>query len=116
MTTPTALAAPPARWTEISVKDLVAAGLLVRGSRGYTRPAPDGGRLSVFVSREPDGWHLSISHSFRSQPGRYPTWDEIVEARYRFLPNDITVAQLLPPLEEYTNVHATTFHLWEVVE
>lgn len=83
---------------------------------------PDG-HLSVLVGREPAGddggllWHLSISHR-RSKPpfppGRYPRWDEIRDARYRFVPDEITMAMLLPPKAEYINVHETTFHLWEV--
>lgn len=75
------------------------------------------GHLSVFAGPEPDGFHLSISHR-RSDgtrlPGRYPTWDEITDARYRFCPDHLTMAMLLPPKDEYVNVHATTFHLWEI--
>lgn len=83
--------------------------------RVYQRDVPDG-HLSVIVSREA-GWHLSISHrtnELRPRPGRYPTWDEITDARYQFCPNEATMAMLLPPREEYVNLHETTFHLWEV--
>lgn len=81
------------------------------------------GHLSVFVGREPAGdnaellWHLSISHRRNKPPfppGRYPRWDEIVEARYRFCPDEVTMAIMLPPKAEYLNLHPTTFHLWEV--
>lgn len=73
------------------------------------------GHLTVLVGQEPDGWHLSISHRLTNrEPGRYPTWDEIKDARYRFAPLDITMAMLLPPQDEYVNAHPTTFHLWEV--
>lgn len=75
---------------------------------GWQRKVKDG-HLSLFVGPEPEGWHLSISHT-----ARYPTWDEIKEARYRFCPNDLTMAMLLPPMEEYVNVHERTFHLWQV--
>jgi hypothetical protein len=74
------------------------------------------GTLSAFVAQEPPGWHLSISHrpnSFRSA-GRYPAWDEIAHARYELLPDDITVAMLLPPPDEYVALHDTTFHLHEI--
>jgi len=82
------------------------------------------GHLSVFVGREPADdrgrwlWHLSISHRTNTHPPtpvRYPTWDEIREARYRFVPDEVTMALLLPPAAAYVNVHETTFHLWEVV-
>ena len=54
-------------------------------------------------------WHLSISH-----PDRYPTWDEVADARYELCPDDVTMAMLLPPSGEYLNVHKTTFHLWQI--
>lgn len=82
----------------------------------YQKEVADG-HLSVLVGPEPEGFHLSISHRTNEQPpkpGRYPTWDEIVEARYEFCPPQMTMAMLLPPKEEYVNVHATTFHLWEM--
>ncbi len=65
--------------------------------------------LHVLVGRSPQGWHLSISHK-----SRYPTWDEIAHARYELIPNEVTMAMLLPPTEEYVNLHQNTFHLWEV--
>lgn len=84
--------------------------------RAFQREVHDG-HLSVFAGEEPAGFHLSISHRLSDgtrRPGRYPTWDEITDARYRFAPLDKTMAMLLPPQDEYVNVHATTFHLWEV--
>lgn len=92
------------------------------GTRVWQRDVHDG-HLSVLAGREPTQdrsrmvWHLSISHRTNEatpHPGRYPSWDEITEARYRFVPDDVTMAMLLPPRAEYVNVHATTFHLWEV--
>lgn len=97
-------------------------------SKGYIEiPCPDIGQPTVFlrayakgdvriiVSRNiyPDGlrWHLSISCK-----KRYPVWDEIRDARYALLPNDCTMAMLLPPKEQYVNIHPNTFHLHEIVE
>lgn len=54
-------------------------------------------------------WHLSIAHR-----RRYPTWDEIADARYEFCPHDITMAMLLPPPEQYVNLHEYTFHVWQI--
>jgi hypothetical protein len=60
---------------------------------------------------------MSISHRGEDlRPGRYPTWDEIFEARYEFCPENMMMVMSLPPLDEYVNVHETTFHLWEVEE
>jgi hypothetical protein len=103
---------------------LGAAGYLLRaqcpGIRAYQRDLDDG-HLTVLVGREPEHvggpkWHLSISHrtnEAKPQPGRYPTWDEIKDARYRFVPDGLTMAMLLPPKAEFVNVHETCFHLWE---
>jgi hypothetical protein len=75
------------------------------------------GHLTVIVGREPEGWHLSISHRTNSsppRPGRNPKWGEIKEARYRFTPADVTMAMILPPMDEYVNVMETCFHLWQI--
>lgn len=70
--------------------------------------------LAVAVAVEANRWHLSIS----SPPGKRPppTWEEIRDARYEFLPDDIYACMILPPKKEYVNVHPNTFHLWEVPE
>lgn len=81
----------------------------------YGRRVHDGW-LHVICGPEPDGFHLSISHQpqgQRSRP-RYPTWDEIAEARYRFCPAEVTMAMLLPPLDDYVALHDTAFHLHEL--
>jgi hypothetical protein len=67
------------------------------------------GRLTVMVSRDDGKWHMSVSH-----PTRYPTWDEIRDARYEFIPDEITMAMFLPPRDQYINVHENCFHLHEV--
>jgi hypothetical protein len=70
------------------------------------RAAPAGVWLPAGAS---DLWHLSISH-----PVRYPTWDEVADARYELVPDDVTMAMLLPPRDEYVNVHEHVFHLWQI--
>ena len=54
-------------------------------------------------------WHLSIAHQHR-----YPTWDEIADVRYALVPEDVTMAMLLPPPDEYVNAHDYCFHLWQI--
>jgi hypothetical protein len=56
-----------------------------------------------------DLWHLSISHQ-----NRYPSWDEISDARYELVPDWATMALLLPPRGEYVNAHVHCFHLWQI--
>jgi hypothetical protein len=89
-------------------------------SRVFRRRIEDG-TLQVFVGKEPLGpkgelvWHLSISHNISGGgPGRIPTWDEIKEARYRFCPDEVYMAMVLPPKSEYVNVHPTTMHLHQI--
>lgn len=86
------------------------------GTKSYTL-----GECRVILSRDdlqdgrdvglilPGRWHLSISH-----PDRYPTWDEIVEARDRLLPQDLHFCMVLPPREFWMSIHRNCFHLYEL--
>lgn len=74
------------------------------------RRRASGGTLTVIAGTEPEGFHLSISH-----PNRYPTWDEICEARDHFTPTDKTFVQELPPRDRWVNLHSNCFHLWEQI-
>jgi hypothetical protein len=76
------------------------------------------GECYVVVGREsidPDAtiltkrWHLSISH-----PDRFPTWNEINEARDRLLPDDVFFCLPHPPKKYWLSVHPNCFHLWEL--
>ena len=73
------------------------------------------GSLFILVGHEPTEyglrWHLSISH-----PTRYPKWDEIKEARMRYIPQHVTMAMFLPGEADYVNIHPNCFHLWETQE
>jgi len=74
------------------------------------------GDLRIWVTRDAYWtgevrWHLSISTNHR-----YPTWEEIRDARYALLPDNITMGMLLPPKREYVNVHPNCFHLHEIIE
>ena len=98
------------KWVEVD-------GIVINGisERAFKRLVGDG-RLAAIVGQEPEGWHLSVSFvDNRGRPSRYPSWDEIADARYRLLPDDVTMAMFLPPPEEYVAVHDTTFHLHEWV-
>lgn len=73
------------------------------GTRAFRK-----GKLAILVDRMGGEWHMSISHE-----KRYPTWDEIKQARYDFIPNAVTMAMILPPKEQYVNLHEYCFHLHE---
>lgn len=69
------------------------------------------GQCKVLLSRDgPDRiWHLSISHK-----SRLPTWHELIEARYRLVPDEAEMAILLPSRAEYVNLHPNCLHLYQV--
>jgi hypothetical protein len=81
---------------------------------GYEAKAYLKGPCRVLVNQEPDRtgrhrWHLSISCSTR-----YPGWNEIKDARYALVPHEVTMAMILPPPEQYVNIHPNCFHLHEI--
>lgn len=73
------------------------------------------GGLFIMNSLEPVtgldrmGYHMSISH-----PKRLPTWDEIAHIRYELIPNEVPMVMVLPPKEEYVNIHEYCLQLWDV--
>ncbi len=68
------------------------------------------GRVQIFLGIDDGGkHHLSIAH-----PKRYPTWDEIVHIRYELIPDNVTMALILPSMAEYINVHEHCFQLNEI--
>jgi hypothetical protein len=67
------------------------------------------GRCKVIVDRRSGYWHLSISHH-----RQLPSWQELRDARYALIPDEVTMAMLLPPKSEYVNIHEYCFHLHEV--
>jgi hypothetical protein len=68
------------------------------------------GKVKIILGYGPvHGWHLSVSH-----PERYPTWDEIAHARYSLVPNEVNMGMLLPPKEDFVNVHNFCFQLVEM--
>jgi hypothetical protein len=74
----------------------------------WTCPAVPG--LSVLLTRTlACGYHLSVAHT-----DRLPTWDEVRDARYAVVPNEHAMALLLPPRDEYVNVHEHCLQLIEV--
>jgi hypothetical protein len=68
-------------------------------------------KLTVILSKDAGRWHMSIAH-----PQRHPNWEEIKEARYRFIPDEVYMMLPLPPTRVYVNKHPHCFHLWEAEE
>lgn len=67
------------------------------------------GRCTIIVSIDNGKWHMSIS-----TPTASPSYKEIKEARYKLIPDNVTMAQIFPPKEEFVNVHLYCHHLWEI--
>lgn len=69
------------------------------------------GQLRAILTVDGGRQHLSVSCA-----DRYPTWDEIADARYHFCKSDADMAIILPPAKDYINYHPFTFHVWEIVD
>jgi len=67
------------------------------------------GRCNIIVAIEAGLWHLSISTKYAQ-----PSYKEIKEARYRFVPDNVTMAQIFPSKKEWVNVHPYCHHLWQI--
>lgn len=62
----------------------------------------------IFINKENGLWHLSVSANHTL--GYY----ELKEIRYRFMPNNMNVAQIFPPREDFVNLHENCFHLFQI--
>ena len=99
-------------WRQVRVSKKLEA--VLGSGKIYQRDVEDG-FLEVFISIDDGALHMSICHkTMTNQPGRYPAWNEIYDARYLLCPKDKTMVMFLPPPDEYVNIHSTTFHLWEL--
>lgn len=80
----------------------------------YGRNVGDGSLMACAAYEDGIGFHLSISHrTANGRPGRYPTWDEIADARDVLLPAEVSFVMVLPAADDYVSLHDTTFHLHE---
>jgi len=69
------------------------------------------GRCNIIITIETGDWHLSIS-----TPSESPTYEEIKKARYKYLPDNLVMAQIFPPKADFVNLHPYCHHLWEIGE
>ncbi len=70
------------------------------------------GPVQVLVSGDQErseiGWHISVAC-----PDRHPTWEEMRDARYALIPDNIYMVMILPPKSQYVNRHEHCFHWHE---
>jgi hypothetical protein len=71
----------------------------------------DAGKLHLSVS-----WAPQSERQARRGSVRYPTWDELADARDVLLPDHLAFGMILPKRAEYVAVHPTTFHLHEMAD
>lgn len=88
---------------EVAIPPNVAA-LLEPGSRAYWMSG-----CRIIVSQQKAGWHLSIS-----KPSKLPSWEEVRDARYALVPDETTMALLLPSQSEYVNLHEFCLQMYEI--
>jgi len=43
-----------------------------------------------------------------------PTYRQIKNIRYKFLPDNITMGMIFPPKKHFVNIHKRCFHLFEL--
>lgn len=64
--------------------------------------------MQILVNVEGGRWHLSVSAD-------YPLgYMQIKDVRYKFMPDNMEVAQIFPSRKEYVNVYETCYHLWQL--
>ena len=69
------------------------------------------GEFVIIVSHEKCGWHLSVS-----KKNCLPTYDELKDIRYKYLPDRINACEIFPPRKKFVNVHPYCRHLFEMPE
>jgi len=62
----------------------------------------------IFINKEDGLWHLSVVT--KHPIGYY----ELKDVRYKFMPNNMHVAQIFPPRKEFVNIHENCYHLYEL--
>ena len=71
------------------------------------------GQCRIIITKDPTEtglkWHLSISCE-----NRLPTYNELKNARYKYLHDNLQIAQIFPPKAEFVNMHPFCLHLWEL--
>lgn len=69
--------------------------------------------LSVIASIDDTPRFGPLLHVSLAWPDRNPTWGEITAVRGAFFPRDVDAMMVMPRAEDYVNVHAYCFHLWQ---
>lgn len=72
------------------------------------------GECTIFLTTEKMENETPILHLRISCTCRYPSWDEIVRARFQLLPERMNVAIFMPAKKEAMDLKNNCFDLWQV--
>lgn len=101
------------RWYRSERNDMVFEGT---PTKAWYR-AVGGGHLRAYVANDPSGWHISISFvdAEDDRPTRLPAWDELWHAGHALVPDNVTMAVVMPRLVEGGDLAPPTLlHLHEI--
>ena len=99
----------PISWKLIDKMSLPEAG------ETYVYQGKAGIRVFMSLEHEDDGdrrW-LHVSCSRRD---RLPSWEDLRAVKDLFIGRGKEALQILPPEEEYVNLHPNTLHLWHCID
>jgi hypothetical protein len=65
--------------------------------------------LRIIISIDAGLWHLSASCA-----DRMPSYSELKYLHYQMLPDNIYMAEIFPPKDEFVNINPNVRHLWQI--
>ena len=67
------------------------------------------GRCRIIYTIDDGDHHISISTA-----NALPSYKEMKKIRYLFCPDEIYMAEIFPPSDEFINLHEFTRHLYQI--
>ena len=69
-------------------------------------------RCTVIVTKDANEfWQLIVS-----LPDNKPSYKEVIKARYKYLPDDIVMAQIFPPREDFEQIPGNAHFLTQLTK
>ena len=65
--------------------------------------------LRIIISIDNGAWHLSASCK-----DRMPSYKELKYLRYQMLPDNVYMAEIFPPKDEFVNINPNVRHLYQI--
>lgn len=102
----------PIKWVEEKVPSMV---MMVKGASSEIQVFRSACGLVVLKSVDVTPRWGKLKHISISRADRYPSWDEILEAK-EFIFGDVDCMMIMPKKENYVNVMKNCFHVWQTPE